>query len=205
MGELTIQLGVLDSASFRSEWLDWPWPAVSGFEAGGAHIIKKHIGCNAQFFGSASFVPTTFAKRVFKQDTLDVQLRARGDILEAARPRKRFGHEVRRSRFRSNGSCGGRQELGSDFGAVRQDRGSFESVLKFTYVSWPGVGTEPAASAFVESEWPLAKFAAELFEKMSREEEQVIIAIPQRRDGERNSSDAEVEILAKEFFADAFG
>src|SRR5438105_7483394 len=137
MGELTIQPGFLDSAAFHRPRLEWPWRAVSVFEAGGAHFGEQRFGCNAQFFGSASLIPATFAKRVFQQDTLDVQLRARGDILEAARPRKRFGHEVCWSRFRSNGSCDGRQEFGSDFRPVRQDRRSFESVLKFTHVSWP--------------------------------------------------------------------
>ncbi len=86
MGELT--LAFLDSASFRLERLDWLWPAMSVFKAACAHLGEQRFGCNAQFFGSASFIPTTLAKRVFQQDTLDVQLRARGDILEAARPRR---------------------------------------------------------------------------------------------------------------------
>ena len=56
------------------------------FETGGAHFGEQGLGCNAQFFGGASFVPTTFTEGIFEQDALDVELRAGGDVFETASP-----------------------------------------------------------------------------------------------------------------------
>ena len=65
-----------------------PWPALSVFEAGGAHFGEQRFGCNAQFFGRSSFIPATFAESVFEQDAFDVQLCAISDVVEAAFPGK---------------------------------------------------------------------------------------------------------------------
>ena len=59
--------------------------------------------------------------------------------------------------------------------------------------------------ALVESKLAFAEFAAEFFQEMSGEQKEVIAAVAQRRNGERDGGNAEVEIFAKEFFPDADG
>src|SRR4030095_7312847 len=50
-----------------------------------------------------------------------------------------------------------------------------------------------------------SKLAAELFKEMVDEEKQVVATIAQRRDDEWNGGNSKIEVLAKEFLANAFG
>ena len=100
--------------------------------------------------------------------------------------------------FCGGSRCGELQTAASILRAVCENRGALDGVLQFADVARPGIGAAGGARASsVKCKRRLAKFAAETFQEMFGEQQNVVAAVAQRRNGDGHGGDAEVEILAE--------
>jgi len=134
-----------------------------------------------------------------------VELGAGGNVVEAAFPGEILRDEVLGDGVSLDGRGEGGKKSGADLRSVGEDGGALEGVLEFADVAGPRVIAEAAAGFGAEGERRLSQFAAKFFEEVGSEEKNVVAAIAQGRNRERNGGDAEVEIFTKEFFTDAGG
>ena len=86
-----------------------------------------------------------------------MELRAGGDVIEAAFPGERIGDKIARRGFGANGSGYCRQRVGRNLRSVGEYRGTFESVLEFTNIAGPGIGGEAGSRFCGQFEWALGK------------------------------------------------
>ena len=76
--------------------------------------------------------------------------------------------------------------------AVGKNGCAFEGVLQFADVARPAVMEKAVAGTFAEFEAGLGKFATEFFQEMIGEQQHVVSAIAQWRNGHGHGGDAKV-------------
>src|ERR1700726_2175489 len=168
-------------------------------EAEAADFVQQCFVRDTQLFGGARFVPLRFLQRVLNLESLHVRYRALRHFIERPFPQEfLFEHSVGQL-FRSRTRGWKLKRFRIDCRAIRQNRGALNGVLKFANVSRPGVSTKPRFRFARQRQVGLAKLAPEALEEMLGKQQNIVAAVPQRRNGDRHGRNSKVKILAKRF------
>src|SRR5580658_6828790 len=162
-----------------------------------AYLGEESFVRHAELFRRSRLVPFRFAQRVLNLESLHVRDRSLRHLFERPFPQESFfEHAVRQ--FLRRGFCSGQlQRFRVDLRSVCENRGALDGILQFADVSGPWVRPQPRPSVRRQFQPRFAKLALESLQKMFCQQQYVVAAVAQRRNGDGHRRDTEIEILAE--------